>query len=243
MYGRSFYFPCRDLLVLLEARYLHLRELTLRCSELHDFHYAAIGKCELLVTLQLYSCWLMSEAGALHVTQPPMLRSLHITSARMVRSAALSNFLAHLPRLLEELVLSGSAFNDSHVKALQNLPMLRVLELWNCQLSGAGALVLANVVPSLHILDLDITLTNEQIKVLDNHPNLLSVRCLTEQSNKHYCRPFNVSKYGELQTHHVKIQRTNENYSHKYFRNNGEGYCASLFYYWTQKMCLQPYIY
>ncbi|CAH0402957.1 unnamed protein product [Chilo suppressalis] len=243
MYGRALYFPRRDLMKFLTAHRSQLRELTLRCTEVHDNAYAAIGQCDSLVSLQLYSCWLMRGAGALEVTRPPLLRRLHVTGARMVRAKGLNAFLLRLPPQLEELVLSVSAFSDKHISALENLTKLRVLELWRCRLSGEGVLALARTVLSLCILDLDILLTNKQIQELDKHPNLLNLRCLTDCSSKYVWPPVEVSKTNEdqeVKTQKLNVLNTNEVYSHKYFRGNGEGYRGSLFYYWTQKMHLHP---
>lgn len=82
MYGRSLHYPRRDLTLLLRAN--QLRELTLRCNELTDAVYEVISTCSNLKKLQLYSCWLMTRVGAMHLTHLQKLHCLHITGARMV---------------------------------------------------------------------------------------------------------------------------------------------------------------
>lgn len=245
MYGRSLYYPRKELLILLRTRKHHLRELVLRCNELHDASYAAIGQCDGLTSLQLYSCWLMTGAGILSATRPRQLRRLHITGARMVRTRCLSTFLDRIPQNVEELVLSMSWFGDEHIAPLiHRLPSLRVLELWKCRLTARGAITLAETLTSLRFLDLDIMLTNGQIRKLDKHPSLLFVRCLTEfsvQNNPDLATEVQSKRNVEKPvTNNIKVIATDERYPFKYFRGGGEGYRASLYYYWTQDVALKP---
>lgn len=245
MYGRSLYYPRRELLALLRARRFHLKELTLRCTELHDASYAAIGLCEGLTSLQLYSCWLMTGIGALHTTKPKKIRRLHVTGARMVRTRSLATFVDRIPQHVEELNLSMTWFGDEHVATLiHRLPRLRVLELWKCRITPRGVLKLAENLEHLTFLDLDIILTNEQVLELDRHPSLLFLRCLTE----YYVRnnPYmplteeSTRNVQEVVTKKIKVIGTCARYPFKYFRPCSEGYRAALFYYWMQDVHLQP---
>jgi hypothetical protein len=244
MYGRALYFPRRELRQMLGVRHMFLRELTLRCTELQDIDYAAIGHCAVLQSLQLYSCWLLTAAGALLVVKPRRLRRLHVSGARLVRTQALTTMLGRLPLHMEELALSVSAFNDDHAELLQRLPALRVLELWRCRLTASAAVNMAKQMPSLRVLDLDILLNNYQINDLDNHSSLLDLRCLTEYSIRtNPYLPFNVCTVGEslkVVTKNIRVRPTNERFPYKYFRSCGEGYRGALYYYWTQDMDLEP---
>lgn len=246
MYGRSLYYPRKELHELLQRRRFHLRELTLRCTELNDASYVAIGRCEGLTSLQLYSCWLMTGSGIIHIAKPKKLRRLHITGARMVRNYALAVFTDRMPPLIEELNLSMTCFGDEHIPTLiRSLPKLRVLELWRCRITPRGIHILTDRLSELVSLDIDILLTNDHILQLDKHPSLLFLRCLTEYSMVNsscgilHPDPLR-EKSRKLVTKKIKVIPTNERYPYRYFRGRGEGFRASLYYYWMQDVEMKP---
>ncbi|XP_026750780.2 F-box/LRR-repeat protein 7-like [Galleria mellonella] len=248
MFGRSLYYPQRELLAVLRARQHHLTELTLRCTELTDVAYDAIGQCSNLTSLQLYSCWLMTGAGALHTTRLLKLRRLHITGARMVRTRALSVFIDQLPPHVEELCLSATWFGDDHALPLaRRLPGLKVLELWRCRLTSCNILEMARALPTLYSLDLDISLTDIELLLLSDHPTITDIRCLTERRFSLYSDEARDSysivmegSQGAGGRRVVRVSSAQARLARKYVRGGGEGYRATLFYYWTQDRELDP---
>lgn len=244
MYGRAIYYHRRYLRVLLQLRGEYLHDVTLRCTELTDAAYETIGNCANLKSLRLYSCWLITRKGIIHVTKPPLLRCLHVTGARLIRSQALGVFLKDLPMSVGELVLSASCFGDEHAPILvkKNL-FLHTLELWKCKLSTAAAVTLALSLPYLKCFDIDLKLSLNQINELQIHPNLEFLRCLVEETD---CNNLNetepLKKYNHYSVPRKKIKTISSDarFPRKYFRSGSEGFRGSLFYFWTQSIELVP---
>ncbi|XP_059045952.1 F-box/LRR-repeat protein 7-like [Achroia grisella] len=229
MYGRSWHFPARELTPVLQARREHLTELTLRCTELADAAFEIIGRCERLTSLQLYSCWLLTSRGAQHVVRPRGLRRLHVTGARMLRSGALHAFVRSLPPALEDLCLSAGRFEDEHAPPLaRRLPGLKAFELWRCEVTSHNILKMVREMPALRTLDLDIVLSEVELASLTKHPSLSYVRYLFKKRSS------------EVELKEVYMNRRCGGESYQPYlrglpqRGGGEGYRASLFYYWTQ---------
>ncbi|XP_049879699.1 uncharacterized protein LOC126376415 [Pectinophora gossypiella] len=228
MYGRAAYFPRRDLPPLLRARRLQLRELTLRCAELPDAAYAALGACTGLEALRLYSCWLLTSAGAAHVVRPPALRVLHLTGARMLRPTPLQEFLRSLPPRLEELVLSAGWFGDEHVPALAaSASELRVLELWRCPLSAAGVCAAAAALPRLWELDVDTELGAEELRRLAAHGALARLRCRAAAGGG--------AAVGAGAAPWA-LAPAAARYGRGALRGGGEGWRSELFYHWSSSL-------
>ncbi|XP_041972335.1 F-box/LRR-repeat protein 7-like [Aricia agestis] len=176
MYGRSLYYSPREMVKFIGAHSTHLTELTLRCTEMTDKRYAVLGECGALRALRLYSCWLLTWRGVLHLARP-RLRCLHLTGARMVRSRALATLLAALPAELQELNVSCGWLGAEHEAAAARLAGLRALEAWRCRADGAALLRLALRLPRLRRLDTDARLSPAQLADLLAHPALQDVRC------------------------------------------------------------------
>lgn len=239
MYGRAVHFPRREMLGLLRARVAHLRELTLRCNGLPDAAYCTIGDCYNLRSLQLYSCWLLSAVGSRAVCRPRRLRRLHVTGARLVRRRALADMLELLPENLTELALSNGWFGDEHVPIVaKSAPELRVLELWYCKLTPAGAEKLAAGLPKLEMLDLDLTVPKRLLRSMARHPTLQLVRCVPDNAGRDPERYMENHPIWEVDG--LRLFATHAPYARKYFRSGGEGFRCELFYYWTQDVPLEP---
>lgn len=227
MYGRTFYFAPRELRAVLDAQRLRLREMTLRCAELRDRDYEAIGACENLVVLRLYSCWMLTAAGAAHLTRPRLLRSLHVTGARMLRPRALAALLRCLPPSIVELSLSSSWFGDEHAPLLAaRLPALRVLELWRCPLSAEGAACLVASLAELRDFDSDVALAPVHLTALASHARLVRLRALL---------PAAASPRAGL-----RLRAAGARIGRRFLRSGGEGFRAELFYYWSRDLELPP---
>lgn len=226
MYGRTFYFAPRELRALLAAQRPRLRELTLRCAELRDRDYEAVGACEGLEVLRLYSCWMLTAAGAAQLARPRRLRVLHATGARMLRPRALAALLRRLPPRLEELSLSSSWFGDEHAPLLaERLPGLRVLELWRCPLSAEGAVRLVADLPALRDFDSDVALTPPQLSALSAHPTLARLRARL---------PPTCPRAG------LSLRAADARVGRRFLRGGGEGFRSELFYFWTRDLELPP---
>lgn len=242
MYGRALYYVPRELGVVLRARRLHLSELTLRCAELTDPAYHIIGECVNLTSLQLYSCWLMRDAGARAAVRPQSLRRLHITGARMLRPRALTTLIDHLPLLIEELVLSATWFGAVHVMPLvTRLPALRLLELWRCDLTSDHILMLADALPELRNLDVDTPLPDQAVNTLFGHPSLRDLRCLfdnKESVDEKPCQSYTMEDVSSGRV--LRVKAADARYPRRFLRGGGEGYRAALFYYCSQERELTP---
>lgn len=228
MYGRTFYFAPRELRTMLDAQRAHLCEITLRCAELRDRDYEAIGACENLVSLQLYSCWMLTAAGAAHLSRPRRLRRLHVTGARMLRPRALAALVRALPPRVVELTLSSSWFSDEHAPLLAaRLPALRVLELWRCPLSADGALRLVAALAELRDFDSDVALQSAHLSALRSHANLVRLRALLPPQWLH-------PRAG------LRVRQADARVPRRFARGGGEGFRAELFYFWSRDLELPP---
>lgn len=228
MYGRAFYFAPRELRAVLDAQRSRLRELTLRCAELRDRDYEAIGACENLASLRLYSCWMLTAAGAAHLSRPQRLRTLHVTGARMLRPRALAALLRCLPPGVAELALSSSWFGDEHAPLLAaRLPALRVLELWRCPLSAEGAAGLVAALPELRDFDSDVALEPVHVSAVSAHPSLVRLRALLPPT-------WGVPRDG------LCVRAADARLGRRFLRGGGEGYRAELFYFWSRDLELPP---
>lgn len=224
MYGRAFYYEPRDLRALLHAQRSRLRSLTLRCAELRDRHYAAIGACENLHSLRLYSCWALTPAGAAHLTRLPRLRRLHVTGARMLRPRALAELLRQMPPGLHELALSASWFGDEHAPLLAaRVPALRSLELWRCPLSAAGAVGLVAALAELRDFDSDVQLAAAHVSALAAHAGLQRLRALLPPSG------------GALRPG-LRVRAADARLCRRYLRGGGEGFRAEIFYFLSRNL-------
>ncbi|CAB3255621.1 unnamed protein product [Arctia plantaginis] len=241
MYGRAMLYPCREMLDMLSARAPYMRELTLRCNQLPDAAFSTIGDCYNLLSLQLYSCRLLSTMGARALCRPRRLRRLHVTGACLVRRHALADMLELLPENLNELVLSNSWFGDEHVRIVaKSARELRVVELWCCKLTAAGAKKLACALPKLEQLDLDLTMPKRFLQAMARHSSLRFVRCVPDKAGRHPEQYMQDHPIWEVDG--LRIFATYALYNHKYFRTGDEGFRSVLFYYWMQDVPPEPHL-
>lgn len=223
MYGNALHYAPHDLDSLLYARSAFLTELTLRCTELSDKHYATIGRCVNLVELRLYSCWMLRLGGALELARLGALRVLHVTGARMLWAGSLGAFLLALSAGVRSLVLSSTWLSDEHCAVLRGRRELRALEAWRTRLTPGGVARLVAALPGLRELDVDVELPVELYPELWQHAALQRLRCRIED-----CEEPAGTKV--LFPRGDGVTR----------RGDGEGYSADVFYYWQLQDELLP---
>nr|XP_026486427.1 uncharacterized protein LOC113393646 [Vanessa tameamea] len=219
MYGRADYFIPREMDCFLTIHAAQLRDLTLRCSEMTDARFRVLAHCVNLMSLQLYTCPMLTKHGITPIVSLPALQRLHITGTVLLRSRGLLELIGRLPPLVNDLNLSGSQFDSSHCGALASrLPRLRALELWRCRVERAALLKLARRLPALTRLDTDVELKVPQIKELERHPALTKLRC----------------RWKGVVTTSLSLTSSLQVYSGSFLRNSSEGPSAELFYFWTR---------
>ncbi|KAH9637536.1 hypothetical protein HF086_010947 [Spodoptera exigua] len=226
-------YPLRGMLRLINAT--DLRELTLRCSELHNPAYETVVTCPNLTSLQLYSCRYLTGAGAVHLTRPRGLTRLHVTGARSLTPVGLAAMLATLPPGLTDLALSGTSFAEEHAQLLPaQAPRLKELELWRCHISAKAVIVLASALLQIRCLSVEVALTAEQLRILAVHPTLILVRCGP--------MPMKPDTY---KISGLRIVSTKAKYPlpcmfQSNLDNSTDGFRASFCYYWMHHSDLEP---
>ncbi|CAH2093327.1 unnamed protein product [Euphydryas editha] len=79
MYGRADHFMPREMESFLRVQAVYLRDLTLRCSNMTDARFKVLGLCVNLLSLQLYTCSMLTKHGIHPIVGLPELQRLHIT--------------------------------------------------------------------------------------------------------------------------------------------------------------------
>ncbi|CAD0233599.1 unnamed protein product [Spodoptera littoralis] len=226
-------YPLRGMLRLINAT--DLRELTLRCSELHNPAYETVVTCPNLTSLQLYSCRYLTGAGAVHLTRPRGLTRLHVTGARSLSPVGLAAMLATLPPGLKDLALSGTSFADEHAQlVITHAPHLEELELWRVHISAKAVILLASLLLQIRCLSVEVAMTAEQLRILAVHPTLKLVRCGSMPMKP------DTYKISGLRVVSTKAKYPLPCMFQSNLDNSTDGFRASFCYYWMHYSDLEP---
>ncbi|CAH2093323.1 unnamed protein product [Euphydryas editha] len=225
MYGRADHSIPREMESFLRVQAVYLRDLTLRCSEMTDERFKVLGLCVNLLSLQLYTCSMLTRNGIQPIVGLTELQRLHITGTVGFCTICIMDLITRLPPRIRDLNLSGSRFGNEHCNALvSRLPQLRSLELWCTYVESDAVISLAHGLRRLEVLDTDIELQATQIDMLEHyHMTLKKLRCIWNE-------PFHIST-------RMRLTSSLQVYPSGFRHFPPEGPSAELFYFWSRERC------